>query len=473
MTIRSRLLYSIGALAMGYILFFAMVKWTDSGIVRHLNIASDSLVPATSSVQIAQAGFERLNKSYKDAVMLQNASSLQNGNAAAVADALRSAAQKLAYNPELQSQVTSTLADFTAYSDQANGVYGAMISNTAATADAAALGRLDDQEKQVNAKLAALREAVGSTAYKVELEAVTASTHIQEMISVLLFLCAMLVGGIVVWIVHNLDQNLRRSAVQLREGSDEVNSAAIQLASSSEMLAKNASQQAAMIEETSAAAEEIRSMAKRNSECVQTTSELVVQALQNIASSNQAVAESVASMEAIGQSTQQIGKIIDVIDRIAFQTDILALNAAVEAARAGEAGMGFAVVADEVRSLAHRCAQAAQETNLLIKQSFTNTALGSDKIKLVVKSGGAVNDVFTRIRSLMDEVGQSSQEQGRGIEQIGRTITRMEKGTQEGAANAQESANSAQHLDGQSNALRTVAGELGAMVGVQNGARYA
>ena len=90
-----------------------------------------------------------------------------------------------------------------------------------------------------------MREAVGSTAYKVELEAVTASTHIQEMISVLLFLCAMLVGGIVVWIVHNLDQNLRRSAVQLREGSDEVNSAAIQLASSSEMLAKNASKRVA------------------------------------------------------------------------------------------------------------------------------------------------------------------------------------------------------------------------------------
>ena len=466
MSIRTKLLWSVGALTFGYVLFFVLVRTTTSQAARHLEIASNALVPAASDVQKAQSSFDKLTKSYKDAVMLQNAAALNGNEAAAVTSALETASHALAYNPELQREAGETLRRFTAFHQQAASIYGRMISTPDAPADPGAIAQLDSEATRIDASFTALRESVGGKAYQVELDSVTSSTQTLGALGFTLFVAALVVGGIVLWIVRRMDEDLRRSVRELTDGSNEVTAAATQLSQSSEVLARNTSEQATMIEETAASAEEIKSMTRRNSDCVHSAVQLVAKAVESNQNSDRAVRECVDSMEAIGQSGQQIGKIIDVIDRIAFQTNILALNAAVEAARAGEAGMGFAVVAEEVRSLAQRCAQAAQETTLLIKQSVTSTAEGRDKIQQLVASGKEVTEVFTRIKLLMDQVGESSQEQGRGIEQIGSTITRMERGTQVGAENAQESATSARQLDSQSNALRHVAAQLGALVGI-------
>jgi methyl-accepting chemotaxis protein len=279
---------------------------------------------------------------------------------------------------------------------------------------------------------------------------------------------ALLVGGLVIWIVIELDKELRQNVLELNEGSEQVASASLQVAAASQALARDSAEQAAMIEETSASSEEINATAKRNTENAQGATQLVAEAVQTNVRANQAMEECVASMDAIGESSAQIAKIIDVIDKIAFQTNILALNAAVEAARAGEAGMGFAVVAEEVRNLAQRCAQAAQETAVLIQQSAGNTTAGRAKIRQLVESGQKVNEGFARMKVLVDEVGESSQEQCRGIEQIGQAIAKMEQATQKGAANAEEGAAAAEELNAQSDALRQVAVQLGRMVGVHN-----
>lgn len=273
------------------------------------------------------------------------------------------------------------------------------------------------------------------------------------------------IGVVLVFIIRGLDTQLRQSVLELTEGSDQVASAATQVSSSSQSLARDTSEQAAMIEETSASAEEINSMAKRNAESAQSATALVVEAVTSTEQTNRSVAECVQAMEAIGDSSSKIAKTLQVIDKIAFQTNILALNAAVEAARAGEAGMGFAVVAEEVRNLAQRCAEAAQETSTLIEQSLSNSDAGRAKITQLVEAGERVNEVFARMKVLVEEIGLSSQEQGRGIDQIGRAINKMEQGTQKSAANAEESAAAAEELNAQSDALRQLAAELGLMVG--------
>ncbi len=275
-----------------------------------------------------------------------------------------------------------------------------------------------------------------------------------------------LLGVILYKVIRELDAQLRRSASDLSEGSDQVASAATEVSSSSQSLARDTSEQAAMIEETSASAEQINSMARRNSESARSATALVGEAVKTTEQTNLAVADCVQAMDRIGESSSKIAKTLQVIDKIAFQTNILALNAAVEAARAGEAGMGFAVVAEEVRNLAQRCAAASEEISTLIEQSLGNSDAGRVKMSTLVESGAKVNQVFASMKVLVEEISLSSEEQGRGIDQIGRAIQKMEQGTQKSAANAEESAAAAEELNAQSEQLREVASGLSQLVGL-------
>ena len=175
-------------------------------------------------------------------------------------------------------------------------------------------------------------------------------------------------------------------------------------------------------------------------------------------------------MQQIKASSDEMAKIIKVIDEIAFQTNILALNAAVEAARAGQAGMGFAVVADEVRNLAQRSAQAAKDTSSLIEESIVRSNDGSVKLGDVSKAIAAIADSAAQVKTLVDEISISSQEQSRGIDQIARAVSQMEQVTQKTAANAEESASAGEEMSSQAEAMRAVVEDLQQMVGGgQNG----
>lgn len=279
------------------------------------------------------------------------------------------------------------------------------------------------------------------------------------------------IGFLLMMVIRRLDEQLRHAVEELREGSGQVQSAAGEVSSSSQSLARDSSEQAAMIEETSASAEEINSMAKRNAEHARSATTMMAEAAHSSELASRNVSECVDAMQAIGESSDKIAKTLDVIEKIAFQTNILALNAAVEAARAGEAGMGFAVVAEEVRSLAQRCATASQEIACLIEGSVSNSQTGRLKIAALADSNKKVNEVFATLKVLVDQINQSSEEQGRGINQIGQAIQKMEQSTQKSAANAEESAAAAEELNAQSEQLLQVAATLSEMVGFTDAAR--
>jgi methyl-accepting chemotaxis protein len=283
----------------------------------------------------------------------------------------------------------------------------------------------------------------------------------------MVLMCISIAAGVVlIFIVRALDAQLRHIVGELSQGADQVASAASQVSSSSHSLAQDTSRQAAAIEETSASTEEISSMARRNADTSHLAADLVSKAQLSVEQANLAVLESVHAMKDIEDSSGRISKIIAIIEQIAFQTNILALNAAVEAARAGESGKGFAVVADEVRTLAQRCAQAAQDTSALIEESIQSSSSGKQKVMLLAESGHQVSEIFSRMKTLIEEISQSSHEQGRGVDQIGRAISQMERGTQKSAANAEQGAAAAEQLTAQSKTLQDVAAQLSRVIGL-------
>ncbi len=295
--------------------------------------------------------------------------------------------------------------------------------------------------------------------------AAAAKTSRAVALTVGLAVLVFLFGGVVLWIVRQVNTSLRRLAERMSEAARHVGGAASNVSNSSQSLAQGASEQAASLEETSASAEEISSITHKNADRAHQVADLMQQTAQGSTEVNATLDGMVAKMKEIDASSNKIARIIKVIDEIAFQTNILALNAAVEAARAGEAGLGFAVVADEVRNLAQRCAQAAKDTATLIQDSIETTRDGHTHLDHVAHAVRGMTESSIHVKALVDEVNLGSQEQARGMDQIARVIVQMEKVTQTTAASAEAEAAAGHELNSEVHNLQELVQEVQAMFG--------
>ncbi|HXA50209.1 MAG TPA: methyl-accepting chemotaxis protein [Candidatus Acidoferrum sp.] len=293
----------------------------------------------------------------------------------------------------------------------------------------------------------------------------TSKSFSSTLITITLLVIGVCVGLGVLWMVRKANQSLRTLAAKMADGAENVSEAAAQVSRASQSLAEGATQQAASLEETSSSTEEIASITRQNADHALQVAGLMQKTAQDAGAVNSSLDRMVEQMKEIDTSSNKIARIIKVIDEIAFQTNILALNAAVEAARAGEAGLGFAVVADEVRNLAQRCAQAARDTAGLIEESINTSHDGNARLDQMAGAVRAMTDNAGRVKSLVDEVNQGSQEQARGMEQISRSVSQMERVTQKNASAAEESASAGTELTSHANTLRSLVHEMREMVG--------
>jgi methyl-accepting chemotaxis protein len=474
--IRSKLLWSVGALAMGYLLFLGLVQWTASTTEKHLLLLSESIYPAALKLDKAQSHEQVVLKDYKDAVLLQDKNALESADRESdtVTNLLTQASAKLVSVPALQQQIDQVVEQYRALHESSKAAYTAMVLTPDASTDKsqASMSALTRDSATMKQSLVTLQDEVGVKAFQAELDSVSASNSHQRILAFLLFIFALAVAAITFMVMEKqVSRPLRELVSRLAEGASRVAEAAHQVSDSGISLAAGASRQADSLEETSSSSQEISSMAERSAADCEATAELVTRSQAKFNDTNHSLTQLVAAMDEIGISSGKVSKIIKVIDDIAFKTNILALNAAIEAARAGDAGAGFAVVADEVRNLAQKCAQAANDSAQIVEESISRSNEGKTRLDGVALSIHAVTVDSAKVKELVDQINVASNEQTRGINQIARAISEMEEVTQASAASADQSSAAAQELTAQSSRLSEIVDSLTLVIGGGNAAK--
>ncbi|MBH3438054.1 methyl-accepting chemotaxis protein [Pseudomonas lutea] len=163
------------------------------------------------------------------------------------------------------------------------------------------------------------------------------------------------------------------SAHQLSSASEEMNAVMNESTRGLQRQNDEIEQAATAVNEMTAAVEDVAGNAVSTSEASRAASQSAAQgrtqlteAINSIQALTTDVLGASQSAEELAEQALNISKVLDVIRAVAEQTNLLALNAAIEAARAGDAGRGFAVVADEVRALAHRTGESTREIESMI-----------------------------------------------------------------------------------------------------------
>ncbi|AJE03985.1 methyl-accepting chemotaxis protein [Geobacter pickeringii] len=414
-----------------------------------------------------KAGFEEYVPQGKKLAELATAAAV-SGSAAARAEAVAFATEKVAPLYEKPAQAASFLVDYNI--KQADEMYQAdmaayrqaflitalivggaiILSLLAGTAIAASISRplnavLDVLNRVASGDLTAraditTRDEMGCLARDVNITA----DKINEIIS--------LVAQNASHVTAAATQ-LHATAIQMSTGAEEVAQQAATVATASEEMAATSSEIAHNCSVAAESSRHANDRAESGSTVVNETLSVMNRIAERVRSSAQTV-------ESLGSRSDQIGEIIGTIEDIADQTNLLALNAAIEAARAGEQGRGFAVVADEVRALAERTTKATKEIAQMIKaiQGETKGAVTSmeEGVKEVetgtsdaARSGEALDAILHQIGSVTLQVSQiatAAEEQTATTAEINNNIQQITDVVQHTARGAEESAQAAEQL---------------------------
>jgi methyl-accepting chemotaxis protein len=499
MKIKTRILGILAILGGGYLLQVAMVQYTATATHNRMSEISSSLFPAALKMQEAEAAFERMKKHYGDAVVLQDAKSLDGGakDAEAVDAALGEVKTALAASPDLSKQADGLIAQFASIRARDHDTYTAILAATAGPSDdlMAQVGALGKDNKTLTDAMGSFDKSISAN-FQTRLDSVDAWSVRSRAVGLMMLVFAVLSCLTAWWVVQfKVVLPLRMLSLRLQdiaegegdltrrvevEGQNEIDEvgiwfnvfigrvqeivrrvaehaatlgqAATELAATARETADQAAQQqeqaariSATMNEISTSVQEISKTtqgaavdARKAEESAHTggqTVQTTVQTIGDLLKSNQ---ETSSRIEELGRSSDAIGKIISVIDEIAGQTNLLALNASIEAARAGEHGRGFAVVAGEVRRLAERTSEATKEIDQTVRAIQQGTGEAVEAMRSSMSHVQSGVDSARSAGEVLNSIIHGSESMQRMVTQIAAAATEQSYSTQSVSANVNE-----------------------------------
>jgi methyl-accepting chemotaxis protein len=479
MKIKTRIMGILAVLFGGYLLLLAMVQISATATHSRMSQVSSSLFPAALKMQEAEASFERMKKHYGDAVVLQDAKSLDGAekDAEATQAALDSVKASLASSPELAKQADGLLAQFASIRSRDHDTYAAILGPTGTPSDdlMAQVGALGKDNKVLTDDMGAFDKVI-SASFQSQLDAVDAWSVRSRVTGLVMLAFVVLVCAMAWWVIqtkvvqplaslasrlqaiaegdgdltrridvngHNeidevgiwfnvfigrMEEIVRRvteHATTLGQATTELAATARETAGQAAQQQEQAGRISATMSEMSAAVHEISQntqtaavdarKAEESAHAGGQTVQSTVVTIRQLLTANQ---ETSAKIEELGRSSDAIGKIINVINEIAGQTNLLALNAAIEAARAGEQGRGFAVVAGEVRRLAERTSTATKEVDQTVR------AIQQGTLEAVEAMRTSLSQVQTGVDSA-NSAGQALTSIIHGSESVQKMVTQI------------------------------------------------
>ena len=180
--------YSLAVVVLGAAGILASMQWTAYTVRRHVGIASQCVFPAALDSQRAGTAFERMNRDYRDAFVMQDSASLAGagGEAATVTASLDRAEKFMKFNSARHEQILSLLSRVTSLQARSKIDYAAGAEADGTPPSQKELADLTEENQSVEAALEALQNDLAND-FKAELSLISRLLAVEGMLRVLVF----------------------------------------------------------------------------------------------------------------------------------------------------------------------------------------------------------------------------------------------------------------------------------------------